>query len=171
MKIFFSILTPCIFLLSFAYAIYKKVRIYDSFTSGVKDAIPLVISIFPYVATVTMLVKLLEVSGLGNQISDWIAPFFQAIGVPKEISSLILIKPLSGGGSVAVLTEILNTYGVDSFAARCACVIYGSSETIFYISAVYFAGIKRKKINAAIGVSLLAYLISVVFACFLCKFM
>ena len=171
MKLFFAILTPCIFFVSFAYAIYKKVRVYDSFTNGVKDAIPLIVSIFPYIAAVTMLAKLLEASGLGNAIANWCAPFFHALGVPQEISSLILIKPLSGSGSIAVLTEILDNYGVDSFASRCACVLYGASETIFYIGAVYFAGIKRKKINVAMGISLFAYLASVVFACFLCEFM
>ena len=171
MKYFLAILTPCIFFCSFGYALYKKVRIYDSFTTGVKGAIPLVVSIFPYVATVTMLAKVLEVSGVGNQIAHWIAPFFHTIGVPQEIAPLILIKPLSGSGSIAVLTEILDIYGVDSFAARCACVIYGASETVFYIGAVYFAGLQRKKMNIALGISLFAYLASVVFACFLCNFL
>jgi spore maturation protein B len=118
-----------------------------------------------------MLSKALEVSGVGDWLALRLAPFFHALGIPQEIAPLILIKPLSGSGSIAVLTEILNHYGVDSFAARCACVVCGSSETIFYIGAVYFAGIKRKKINIAIAISLLAYLLSVVFACFLCKIM
>ena len=171
MKSFFALLTPCIFFLSFAYALHKKVRVYDSFTNGVKQAIPLVVSIFPYIAAVTMLTKLLEVSGLNIKIADWLSPLFHAVGVPKEIAALILVKPLSGSGSIAVLTEILDTYGVDSYAAKCACVLCGASETVFYIGAVYFAGIKRKKINFALGISLLSYLASVVLACFLCNFL
>ena len=169
MKAFFAILTPCIFLFSFLYAMFKKVRVYDSFTNGVKEAIPLVLSVFPYIATVTMLAKLLEISGMSIKIANWLAPFCNLLGVPKEIASLILIKPLSGSGSIAVLTEILDTHGVDSFVARCACVIYGASETVFYIGAVYFAGLKRKKINVALAISLFSYLLSVVLACFLCK--
>lgn len=165
----FACIVPLIFLLSFAFAFYKKIRIYDSFTEGVKSAIPLVISIFPYIATVTMLTKALEISGVGEWLAHVLSPVFSSLGVPQEIAPLILIKPLSGSGSIAVLTEILNNYGVDSFAARCACVICGASETVFYIGAVYFAGIKRKKINLAIGISLFAYLCSVVFACCLCK--
>ncbi len=171
MKYFFPFVIPVIFLLSFLFASFKKVRVYSSFTEGIKGAIPLIVSIFPYIAAVTMLAKLLEVSGVGAFLTKKLSPVFSAVGVPKEIASLVLIKPLSGSGSIAVLTEILDLYGVDSYIGRCACVIYGSSETIFYVGAVYFAGLKRKKLNTAIVISLFSYLISVIFACFLCKIM
>ena len=171
MNYFFAFIIPCIFLFSFLFALFKKVRVYDSFTEGIKGAIPLILSIFPYIAAVTMLAKLLEISGAGDTISKWLAPFYAFVGVPQEIAPLVLIKPMSGSGSIAVLTEILEKFGVDSYVGRCACVVYGSSETIFYIGAVYFAGLKRKKFNVALGISLLSYLASVVLACFLCKIM
>jgi spore maturation protein B len=171
MNLILAILIPSIFLLSFAYAAYKKVKIYDSFTTGVKGAVPLILSIFPYITAVTMLSKLLEVSGLETRLTQWISPVFSFTGIPTEISSLVLMKPLSGSGSIAVLTQILERYGVDSYAARCACVAYGTSDTIFYIGAVYFAGIKRKKLTAALVISLVSYLIAVVFSCFLCRIM
>ena len=167
----FALIIPVIFLLTFVYALLKKVRVYDSFAEGVKGVLPLIFSVFPYIATVTMLAKVLEASGLGDKISQWLTPLYSFTGVPQEIAPLVLIKPLSGSGSIAVLTEILDRFGVDSYVGRCACVVYGSSETIFYIGAVYFAGLKRKKFNAALGIALLSYLASVIFACFLCKFM
>ncbi len=169
MNLIFSLIVPLIFLLSFTFALFRKVKVYDSFTQGIKGAIPLIVSVFPYVAAVTMLSKLLEVSGLREGLTEWLSPFFKLTGVPQEIAPLVLIKPLSGSGAIAVLTEILETQGVDSYAGRCACVVYGSSETIFYIGAVYFAGLKRKKLNAAVVIALLSFLLSVVFACFLCK--
>ena len=171
MNLILAILIPSIFFLSFAYAAYKKVKIYDSFTTGVKGAVPLILSIFPYITAVTMLSKLLEVSGLEARLTQWISPVFSFTGIPTEISSLVLMKPLSGSGSIAVLTQILERYGVDSYAARCACVAYGTSDTIFYIGAVYFAGIKRKKLTAALLISLVSYLIAVIFSCFLCRIM
>ena len=118
-----------------------------------------------------MLFKLLEVSGLEDRLTAWIAPVFTFTGVPQEISSLVLIKPLSGSGSIAVLTQILERYGVDSYAARCACVAYGASDTIFYIGAVYFANLKRKRLTAALIISVVSYLAAVILCCFLCRIM
>ena len=164
-------IVPLLFLFSFIYALVKKVKLYDSFTEGVKGAFPLVVSVFPYIASVVMLCKLLEASGLDGAITRAIAPFFHALGVPEEIASLVFIKPLSGSGGVAVLSEILEKYGVDSYIGACACVAYGSSETIFYIGAVYFAGVKRKKLPLALAIALFSYLASVVLCCFLCRFL
>lgn len=166
-----AIAIPLLFLFSFAFAAFRKVKVYDSFTEGVKGAIPLILSVFPYIAAVTMLCKLLEVSGLETWLTELIAPLFDFTGIPQEIAPLVLMKPLSGSGSIAVLTQILERYGVDSYAARCACVAYGTSDTFFYIGAVYFANVKRKKLTSALAISLCSYLISVVFSCFLCRIM
>ena len=171
MSVFFALLVPCLFLLSFVYALFKKVRLFDCFSDGVKGAIPLIVSIFPYIATVAILSKAMEVSGLQARLSGFLSPFFNAVGVPNEIAPLLLIKPLSGSGAISVLSDILGKYGVDSFIGRCACVCYGSSETIFYIGAVYFAGIKRKKLSLAILIALISYLLSTIFSCFLCTVM
>lgn len=165
------LLIPFIFFASFAFALFKKVRVYEAFSDGVKDVIPLIMSIFPYIAAVTMLSKLLEVSGLSAALSKWLSPAFAFLGVPKEIAPLLWIKPLSGSGSIAVLSDILEVYGVDSYISRCACVVYGSSETIFYVGAVYFAGLERKRFHLALGIAVASYLASVVFACFLCGIM
>ena len=167
---FFSLIIPLIFLATFLFAVFKKVRVYDSFTEGVKGAIPLVMSVFPYIAAVMMLTKLFEVSGLEAKLVQLLAPLLRGLGIPEEIARLVLIKPLSGNGSTAVLSDILARYGADSYAARCACVAYGS-ETVFYIGAVYFSEVKQKKFTAALVISLFSYFASVVLCCFLCKIM
>ena len=169
MKYFLTFLIPALFLFSFLFALCRKVRVYHSFAEGVKGAIPLILSIFPYIATVTILSKLLEVSGISAKITLWLSPFFRILGVPTELAPLILIKPLSGSGAVAVLSDILEKHGADGYLSRCACVIYGSSETIFYIGAVYFAGVRRKKLNIAVGIAVFSYLLSVLFSCFVCR--
>ena len=159
---------PALFLIIFLYAIIKKVKPYDAFTQGAKSAVPFAVSIFPYLVSIFVLTELFEVSGISNAVSNFLSPFFNLLGIPKELTKLVLIKPFSGSGSLAVLTEIYTTYGVDSYIARCASVIYGSSETVFYVASVYFAGAKTKKLTLPIAISLIASFFSCVFACFIC---
>ena len=159
---------PVLFLIIFVIAIIKKVKPYDSFTQGAKSAIPFAISIFPYLVSIFVLTELFEISGISNAVTKIVSPFFNALGIPKELSKLVLIKPFSGNGALAILTEIYQTYGVDSYLSRCASVIYGSSETVFYVAAVYFAGAKTKNLVKPILISLFASFCSCVFACFIC---
>lgn len=162
---------PVIFLIIFLYAIFKKVKPYDAFTKGAKAAIPFAVSVFPYLVSIFVLTELFEASGLSNVVSKIVSPFFNLLGIPSELTKLVLIKPFSGNGALAILTEIFNTHGVDSYLARCASVIYGSSETVFYVAAVYFAGAKTKKLAVPIIISLIASFLSCVFACFICLIM
>ena len=168
---YLSLIIPLLFLALFLYALIKKIKLYDSFTEGVKEAVPLVLSLFPYLAAILMLSELFEQSGLSGFLTSALAPCFRALGIPPEISKLVLLKPFSGSGSTALLSEILNTYGADGYISRCACVAYGSSETVFYISAVYFVGIKNKKLFRPVVISLIANFASVVLGCFLCRFL
>ena len=160
---------PVLFLIIFIVALIKKVKPYDAFTLGAKSAVPFAVNIFPYLVSIFVLTELFEISGISNAVTTFLSPVFNLFGIPKELTKLVLIKPFSGNGSLAVLTEIFNTHGVDSYLARTACVIYGSSETVFYIAAVYFAGAKTKKLATPIIISLVASFFSCVFACFICK--
>ena len=160
---------PILFLIIFLFSIFKKVKPYDAFTHGAKSAVPFAVSIFPYLVSIFVLTELFEASGISNALSTLLAPFFKIMGIPTELTKLVLIKPFSGSGSLVLLSEIFTKYGVDSYLARCACVIYGSSETVFYIAAVYFAGAKTKKLTTPIVISLFASFASCVFACFICR--
>ena len=162
---------PVIFLFIFVFAFFKKVKPYEAFTEGAKSAVPLAVSIFPYLVSIFVLTELFEASGISDAVSNLLAPLFKLLGIPKELTKLVLIKPFSGSGALALLTEIFTRYGVDSYLARCACVIYGSSETVFYIAAVYFAGAKTKNLAKPIVISLVASFASCVFACFICLVM
>lgn len=164
-----ALVIPVLFFALFLYALFKKVKLYDCFTSGVKEAVPLALSLFPYLATILMLSALFEASGLSRYLTSLLSPVFRTLGIPPEISSLVLIKPFSGSGSTALLSELLSSYGADSYIGRCACVAYGSSETVFYISAVYFAGVKHKKLLLPTAIALFANFIGVVVGCLLCR--
>ena len=167
---FAALILPALFLLLFLYALIKRVKLYDCFTDGVKEAVPLILSIFPYLAAILMLSELFERSGLSDMLTGFLAPAFRIVGIPPEIGKLVLMKPFSGSGSTALLSEILEKYGADSYLSRCACACYGSSETVFYISAVYFAGAKKRR-AAPVLIALFAGFLGSVAACLLCRVM
>lgn len=164
-----ALIVPALFLALFCYALFKRVKLYDCFTDGIKEALPLILSIFPYLAAMLILSSLFEESGLSKIVTDFLSPAFRILGIPPEISPLVLIKPFSGSGSTAILSELLSTYGPDSYIGRCACVAYGSSETVFYISAVYFAGLKTKKLLMPTVIALFANFLGVVVGCLFCR--
>ena len=166
---YLSLAVPLLFLAVFVYALIKKVKLYDSFTAGIKGAIPLVVSLFPYLAAVLILSELFEQSGLSARMTQLLAPLCKSVGIPPELSKLLLLKPFSGSGSTALLSEILAAHGADSYVGRCACVCYGSSETVFYISAVYFANVKQKKLFKPVCIALFANFATIIVGCQLCK--
>lgn len=163
-----ALIIPLLFAALFVYALIRKVRLYDCFTEGVKSAIPLVVSLFPYLVSVLILSELFEQSGLSARLTQGLAPVFRFLGIPPEIGKLVLLKPFSGSGSTALLSEILSAYGADSYIARCACVAYGSSETVFFISAVYFAG-SRKNLTKPVLIALFSNFASLILGCLFCR--
>lgn len=162
---------PAVFLLVFGFALFKKVKIYDEFSKGAGEAVNFTLSLIPCLAAIFMMCEAFEVSGLSAALTKLLSPVFGFLGIPPELCKLVLIKPFSGSGSLAYLNEIISTYGADSYITRCACVCFGSSETVFYISAVYFAKTKKKKLLLPICAVLIATLISTVAACLICRVM
>lgn len=160
---------PLLILILLIFSIIKKVKPYDAFIHGAKQSIDLTFSVFPYLVGVLILSELFETSGLADMFSNLLSPVFSLFGIPKELSKLVMIKPFSGSGSLAILSDVYLKFGVDSYIARCASAIYGSSETVFFISSVYFAKSKNKKLFLPILISLIASFFSTVFACFICK--
>ena len=166
-----ALIIPVIFIFVFVFSAIKRVNIYDSFTEGIKEAFNFTVSLLPCLAAIFMMCELFESSGLADGLTKLLSPVFGVLGIPRELTKLVLIKPFSGSGSLAYLDEIIKNYGADSYIARCACVCFGSSETVFYISAVYFAGVKVKKLALPVICVLAATFISTIVACLICRIM
>lgn len=162
---------PSLLILLIVVCIVKKVKVYDCFLLGAKDGLNLVTDIFPYIASIFVCIEMFKASGLSSIVSGWLAKPLAYIGIPSEVAEILLLVPLSGNGTIAILEDIITKYGADSYIARCASVIAGGSETIFYISAVYFSACKVKKLRYAIPVSLFCTLLGALIACALCRFM
>ena len=166
-----ALIIPIIFIAVFIFSAVKKVNIYQSFTEGIEEAFKFTLSLLPCLAAVFMMCELFEVSHLSDMLTKALSPVFSFLGIPPELTKLVLIKPFSGSGSLAYLNGIIESYGADSYIARCACVCFGSSETVFYISAVYFAGLKVKKLAIPILCVLISTLVSTIVACLICRVM
>lgn len=150
---------------------FKKVPLYNSFVGGIKDSLDLLVSIMPYFCTILIAVELFSLSGLSAYMQKALSPLFTALGIPQELCDLMIIRPLSGNGSLAIVQNLIDTHGADSYIARCAAVIVGASETTFYIATVYFSTVKARKLRYAIPVCLIATYVGAIAACMLCKIM
>lgn len=160
---------PIFIILVMLYASYKNLNTYNVFINGAKGAAQLIVSIFPYLVAIMISVALLRTSGLTDLLTKAVSPVFNFLGIPPEVSELVLLRPFTGGGSFALLSDIFAQYGADSYISRCASVIMGSSETVFYVATVYFSQTKVKKLLYAIPCALAASIVAAVVSCLLCK--
>lgn len=164
-------IVPVIIISLIMYSLIKRNNTYNSFVVGAKSSFDIVMISFPYIVAIFVAIEIFNVSGLSVVFADFVAPFFEFFGIPKELSQLVILKNFSGCGSLAVLETIFSTYGVDSYLARAGCCIAGCSEAVFYISAVFFSKTKVTKFRYAIPVGLVANFIGAVFSCWICRVM
>ena len=162
---------PILFILLFLYCVYKRINTYEHFVKGAKGAIRLVVDIFPFIASILIAVALLRISGITDFLARSLSPVFSFLGIPSELCELILLRPFTGSGSYGILENIFTSYGPDSYISRCACVIMGCSETIFYVATVYISQTKVKKLLYAIPVALVCSFVGTIFACLICRIM
>lgn len=162
-------IVPVLIVSLLLYGVYKKINIYSSFCKGAKGSFDLVFGIFPYIVAIMICVALFRISGASEFLVKLLSPLFNSLGIPTQVSELVLLRPFTGSGSVSMLENIISTYGADSYISRCACCILGSSETVFYVSAVYFADTKIKNITPAITIALIGNIIGAILSCLLCR--
>jgi spore maturation protein SpmA/spore maturation protein SpmB len=146
-------------------AVYKRINIFDAFIEGAKGGFETAIRIIPYLVGLLVAISLLRNSGTFEIIIDGIKNLFAALGADTRFVDGLptaLIKPLTGSGARGMMIDTMNAYGADSFAGRLACVLQGSSDTTFYVIAVYFGAISVKNTRYAVGVMLLADLVGII---------
>lgn len=162
---------PVLFVAVLIISLLKKKDAYSYFIDGSRSAIDLMVGVFPYLMTIMMCVEIFRQTGVSAAVANFVAPAIRILGFPPELTELILLRPLSGAGSLSVLDNIYATYGTDTFVGRCASVIYGSSETAFYVSAIYLSKSKTKKLRYALPVALVSTLIGSIIGCALLRIM
>ena len=142
----------------------KRVDVYGALTHGAEEGLTVLLRIVPALVGLLTAVSMFRASGAMEWLSDLCAPLLELAGVPAETIPLMLIRPVSGSGALAVATDLITTYGADSYLGRVSAVMLGSTETTFYTIAVYFgsAGIHRTRhtIPAAITADLTGFIAS-----------
>ena len=160
---------PILILLLLVYNLVKKQNNYDSFVKGAQKSLTLIFEIFANIVAIFVIIELFRASGISAYLQKIISPVFKIFGIPSELCELIVLKPFSGSGSLALLSDIFTHYGVDSYIGRCASVIISSSETVFYVTSVYFSKTKVKNLSYAIPLALFVTFLSSILACLFCK--
>ncbi len=148
-------------------AAIRKVNVYDSFIEGAKDGFKVAVGIIPYLIAILVAIGVFRASGAMEFMIDGIGRFVALLGINTEFVEALptaLMKPLSGSGARGMMIDAMNTYGADSFVGRLACIVQGSTETTFYILAVYFGSVGIKNTRYALGCGLLADLAGIIAA-------
>ncbi len=134
----------------------RKVDVFSVFCSGASEGLKTTADILPALILLLISVGMLQASGAVELLTDLLTPLCSAVGFPPECMQMVLLRPFSGSGAIAVYDSIAGQYGVDSFAGRTAAVLLGSSETTFYTIAVYFSAVKVRKTRYAVPAALAA---------------
>jgi len=147
----------------------KKVRVYEVFVEGAKDGFTTAIRIIPYLVGMLFAIGIFRASGAMDLLVLIISPITNIIGMPADTLPMALMRPLSGSGSLGIMTELMKAHGPDSFVGVLASTMYGSSETTFYVLAVYFGSVNINNSRHAVPVGLLADLAGMLGAVFICR--
>ena len=160
---------PFIILTILTIGIIKKVPIYETFTEGAKDGFKVSINIISYLVAIIVAISMLRASGFIEGIGAMFSGILEALKVPVEVLPIMIVRSLSGSAALGIFSDIANTLGPDSYATKLAAIMVGSSETTFYVLSVYFGSIGIKKFRYAILTGILADIIGIVAAIFVCQ--
>lgn len=147
---------PLLFLAFLGWGIVKKVKVYEVFVEGAKEGFTTAVRIIPYLVAMLAAIGIFRASGALELLTSVLAPVTALIGMPPETLPMALMRPLSGSGSLGIMTELMKVHGPDSLIGLMASTMYGSSETTFYVLAVYFGSVGVKNTRHAVPVGLLA---------------
>ena len=138
------------------YGLIKKVPVYEEFVEGAKEGFSVAVMIIPYLVAILFAIGMFRASGALDFLIDGLRPLLGLIGVPPEVLPMAIVRPLTGSGSAAIVADILSQYGEDSILVKMAATMFGSTETTFYVIAVYFGAVNVKRTRHAVPAGLIA---------------
>ena len=160
---------PVIILIIILYGFLEKNKVYDIFLEGAKEGVHIVFNIFPTLVGLFVAVGALSCSGILELIINFLSPIIEMLNIPKEIMPLAILRPISGSASMAIATDIMNNYGVDTKIGTIASTIMGSTETTLYTIAVYTSCVNIKKTRGILIAALIGDAIGMITSVIICN--
>ncbi len=162
---------PAIIILILTFGLIRKVPLYEVFTTGAKEGFKVSVNIIPYLVAIMVGISMLRASGIIEGIGTLLSPILSHFNISADVIPLMIVRPLSGSAALGIFSDIAHNAGPDAFTTKLAAIMVGSSETTFYILAVYFGAVGISKIRYALIVGLLADIIGIVSAILVCNWM
>lgn len=138
------------------YGMIKKVRVYEEFVEGAKEGFTVAVTIIPYLVAILFAIGMFRASGAMDFLIDGLRPILALIGMPAELVPIAIVRPLTGSGSAAIVLDMISEFGEDSIYVKMAATMFGSTETTFYVIAVYFGAVNIKNTRHAVPAGLIA---------------
>jgi spore maturation protein SpmB len=156
-----------------AFGVLKRVRVYEVFVEGAKEGFQVAVKIIPYLVAILVAVGMFRGSGAMEAMVSWLGPWTGKVGLPAEALPMALMRPLSGSGSYGILASIINNpaIGPDSYAGYLVSTLQGSTETTFYVMAVYFGAIQVRRLRHTLPAALTADVAGVIAAVAVCSYL
>lgn len=166
-----NVAVPAIIVIILLYGLSEKKNVFDIFLFGAKDGAKMVIGIFPTLIGLFLAIKALSSSGVLDFLIGILSPILNLLKIPKEIMPLAMLRPISGSGSMAIATDIMNKFGVDSKIGLITATIMGSTETTLYTIAIYSNSVGVKKTRFVLFASLCADIIGMIASVVIWRFL
>lgn len=166
-----KIAVPFMFSFFPLYAWLRGVKVYEEFVEGAKEGFGVATRIIPFLVAILVAVRMFREAGGIQLVAKVLGPVLERVGFPVDLLPLVLVRPLSGGASTGLFTDVVKTFGPDSMNSMMAATIMGSTETTFYVIAVYFGAVSIRRTRHAVPAGLLADLAGVIAAIFVCRMM
>lgn len=168
MKGFSNLAIPVILVVVLVLGFSKKIKLYETFIEGAKEGFTVAVKIIPYLVAILVAIGMFRASGAMDYFIYLLSPLTNLIGMPAETLPVAIMRPLSGSGSLGIVTELMNEHGPDSFIGRLASTMFGSTETTFYVIAVYFGSVGIRRTRHAIASGLFGDIVGLLMAVFIC---
>jgi spore maturation protein B len=153
------------------YGLYRRVPVYEEFVVGAKEGFQVAVNIIPYLVAILFAVAMFRASGAMDFMVEGLRPLLAPLGWPPEVLPMVITRPLTGSGSAGIMLDLISRYGEDSIIVKTAATMFGSTETTFYVIAVYFGAVNIRKTRHAIPAGLIADIAAMIFAVYVVRWL